>query len=146
MTNTKPWVNVAVFCEKVLIERDGVVSAIRIIDTVLIPEDQGLPPGAAIPVSVMVSLKSGDFVGESLVSVMLEEPDGTRKPFPEKWPVIFAGGEQGVNLVANFLLGIQTLGLYWVEIIWNDEVLTRVPLKLSRAPGPQPVVGPQSSQ
>jgi hypothetical protein len=132
MTPPKPWVNVAAFCEKVLIERDSVVSAIRIVDVVMVPDDA--PRGAAIPLSVLVVLRAGDFIGDAQVSLMLEEPDGTRKPFPEKWPVMFPGNEQGgVNLVVNFALAVQTLGLYWVEIIWNDEILTRIPLKLVRA-------------
>lgn len=131
MSNPKPWVNVAAFCEKVLIERDGVVSAIRIIDTITVLESPPPPAGLALPVSAIVVLKSGDVVvGESHVSLVLEEPDGTRKPFPEKFPVIFLGAEQGVNVVANFALPAQKFGLYWVEIIWNDELLTRIPLKL----------------
>jgi hypothetical protein len=39
-----PWLQAAVFCEKVLIERDGVVSLVRVIDRIIITAS-----GAAAP-------------------------------------------------------------------------------------------------
>jgi hypothetical protein len=137
MNSPRPWVSVATCCEKVLTERDGVLSAIRIVDTFNVegPID-ALPPLAGIPVSVLIVLKSGDVVGESHISLFLLSPDGTRSPFPEKMPVMLGGAEQGASLVINFFLPPQKPGLYWVEVRWNDELLTKIAVKLVLVPIP----------
>ncbi len=70
MPNTKPLVCVACVCEKVLYERDGVLSAIRIVDVLYVPaqnrpsdlSDVALSvPGVSL--NILVSLKSGDLKG-----------------------------------------------------------------------------------
>lgn len=148
MKNLKPLIAVAACCEKVLIERDGVVSAIRIVDTYYIPSmpandvPTSMRGGTTAQVSVLISLKSGDVSGSSQLSVSLEKPDGTRAEIGEKWPVVLTGGEQGMNLVINLGLPAQKLGLYWLEVLWNGEPLTKVPIKLVRAPSQSEAVQP----
>jgi hypothetical protein len=134
--NSKPYVAAAVCCERVLQEKDGVLSAIRIVELLTVPElPSNAPPGATLlpyPLTLLVALKSGDFVGESRVSLIVESPDGKRTPFPESWPFVFSGGDQGINILANFALPPDKPGLYWFEVLSNDEVLTKVPFKLVR--------------
>ena len=62
---------------------------------------------------------------------------------PEQgWPAILEGGEHGFNVRLDFALGVKTFGLMWFDVTWNDEVLTRVPLRLKQAELPQTATAP----
>jgi hypothetical protein len=125
-------VQVACICEKVLREHDNVPTLIRIVDifNVETPIDP-LPEGVHLgtPLTIFVALKSGDVAGEHEIGLRLTRPDGTTGPV-RKWPVTFGGAERGVNLQLGFALDSPQLGLYWFDVLWSDEVLTRVPLRL----------------
>ena len=131
---SKPFVQVACVCEKALIEPDGVPSLIRVVDTYTVDaagELPDLPPGFGVlmPLWVVVSLKSGDVVGEHEVALQLHGPNN--QPFPaRKWRVVFNGGEHGVNVRVAFTLDSPIFGLYWFDVIWENEVLTRIPFRL----------------
>jgi len=67
-----PFLQIAVFCEKVLDEKDGVVSAIRIIERLKFSASgEGAPekmPPMNIPIVLLVRFKSGDVSGEHEVN------------------------------------------------------------------------------
>ncbi len=135
MPNKKPFVNVACICEKVLRETDGVLSAIRIVDTFYVQLPiQGKP--AVVQATALVSLKSGDLKGASVVKLMMLPPDGTKKELKEATPILLEGGEQGANVIVVMTLVLPLLGLYQIEVCWNDEVLTTIPFRLAQAPQP----------
>jgi hypothetical protein len=143
MGNNKPLVNAAFACENVLAEVDGVNYAIRIVDTYRVQAfaadgktELSIPEGHAIPIAALIVLKSGDFKGEGELSVVVCTPDGKRTPIPEKWKMIFTGGEHGNNLVMRFHFAAKHVGLTWVEVLWNDEALTRFPIKLAQGQTP----------
>jgi hypothetical protein len=140
MANTKPYVAAACFCEQILQEPDGVLSAIRIVDTYIIqPVPQGVqvaPDGVVgfIVVKGLISLKSGDLVGNGKVGLILHKPNGeitTLSP-EDGWPATLEGGEQGWNAKLNFVVGVKTFGLMWFDVEWNGELLTRIPLRLKQ--------------
>jgi len=142
MPNTKPYVAAACLCEKVLIEQDGVASLIRIIDTMYL-EPQPVDPKSRLPFAlkfqVFVSVKSGDLEGEYEIGLLLRGP-GDEMRSTHRWPVVFAQSpESGANLRIDFNLAgkepgaLPALGLYWFDVLWGDEVLTSVPLRLSPA-------------
>ena len=150
MPSPKPFVQTACFCEKVLREHDNVPSLIRIVDTYHIdPPPTPLPAGVALTLdmTVFVSLKSGDVVGEHAVGLRLTKPDGTSGPLRE-WRTMFGGNENGVNIQISFVLQMPEIGLYWFDVLWAEEVLTRIPLRVklkttaapdeSSAPEPTP--------
>ena len=138
MSNPKPLVAVACFCENVLEEQDGVVSAIRIVDTYIIPplpEGIEIPPDAVrgvILLKGLVSFKSGDFVGPGIIHLMMHRTTGevARLSPPEGFPVELKGGEHGANLKLQIPLGVKNFGLFWFDVLWGDELLTRIPLRL----------------
>ena len=132
MANPKPFVQVACICEKVLVEPDKVASLIRVVDTYFIelPKDP-LPSNCAavLDLTVFVSLKSGDVTGEHKIGLRLVSPDNKSQPAKE-WPAEFLGGEAGVSLKVAFSMGKVTFGLYWFDVLWEGEVLTRIPFRL----------------
>jgi hypothetical protein len=132
MAKPKPFVAVACVCERVLQEKDNVNSVVRIVDTFNIEMPQGLPPGIkpAVPITLFVSLKSGDVTGAYDVELRLKSPSGKTSP-TLKWPVALGGGEQGVNAVLNVTIAEPEFsGIYWMDVVWESEMLTSIPFKL----------------
>lgn len=133
----KPLVQAACICENVLIEPDGVASLIRLVDTytLQLPDPNELPllPGVlGLQLAAFVALKSGDVVGEFEIELQLTDPDGKRQAI-RKWPVVMNGGEHGATLRLKFALGNPKQGLYWFDVLWNDEALTRIPFRIKFA-------------
>jgi hypothetical protein len=130
----KPYVQVACVCEKALIEPDGVVSLIRVVDTFFI-ETPPLPAGfgVALPLTVVVLLKSGDVVGESEITLQAHDPEGNTI-HGRTWPIVLNGGESGANLRVTFVIQAPKFGLYWFDVRWGDEILTRIPLRIKPKP------------
>ena len=150
MANTKPFVAAACFCEQILQEPDGVLSAIRIVDTYVIPP---LPAGVEVPpdaargvilVRGLISLKSGDVVGAGKVGLVMHKTTGEAVTLsPEGgWPAVLQGGEHGFNVKLNFGLGVRNFGLIWFDVTWNGEVLTRIPLRLRQGELPEQANAP----
>ncbi|MBX3693737.1 MAG: hypothetical protein KF790_01045 [Steroidobacteraceae bacterium] len=133
MANTKPFVVVATSCEKILTEKDGVCSLIRIVDTYHIPDiSPEVPPDAQMPFQALIVLKSGDLKGQFEVGLQIRKPDGTISQQNPKWPILLNGGEHGANVLLTFALPPSILGLYWIDVLWGDEVLTSFPVKLAK--------------
>ncbi|HEV7494472.1 hypothetical protein [Baekduia sp.] len=134
-----PFITAALFCERVLEERDGVMSAIRIVDrlTIIQPE----PPFIAA-VTAVISLKQGKAVGRYALGLRPEAPSGLQLPVFQA-PVNFDGGEgdRGVSVVLPLQLEVEE-GLYWFDVLWIDdradhqELLTRMPLRVVWQPTP----------
>ena len=129
MANTKPYVQVACLCEKVLRDRDDVASLIRIVDTYTVnfPENVGLR--AAL--TAFISLKSGDLKGAYKVGLVLVDPEDKRAPL-QTWDVVLEGGVHGTNVQVNFMIDQPKTGTYGFEVMWGDEVLTRIPFRLRK--------------
>jgi hypothetical protein len=143
MANTKPFVAVACFCENVLEEKDGVLSAIRIVDTYFIPPlPKGVePPGGlhgVIALNGLITIKSGDVTGRGMLRLVMHKSTGEQSTLgpPEGWPMVLDGGEHGASLKIQMPLGVKNFGLIWVDVLWNDELLTRIPLKLRQGQKP----------
>lgn len=146
MLTPKPFVQLACVCEKALVEPDNVASLIRVVDTYTVdPPAVELPPnvGVALPLTVVVSLKSGDVVGEHGVGLRLVNPNGDASTVGQ-WALIFNGGEHGVNIQIAFSLHSPTYGLYWFDVLWGDELLSRIPLRVKPRTS-EPAAGPVES-
>lgn len=133
MADLKPFVQIACICERVLLEKDDVASAVRIVDTItLTPET--LPDGVTpvVELTAFICLKSGPVIGNYDVGLVLRYPSGKRGPV-RKWPVVLNGQEHGANLRMKFMLNKPEIGLYWFDVLWSDEPLTSIPFRLQRA-------------
>ncbi len=132
----KPYIAAAFVCEKLLREKDEVLTAVRIVDTFSIETAQ-LPPAGGAPVlavALLISFKSGEANGEYAVSITLASPSGKIVArSPEGTTLLFQGEEKGANIVANFAVPTTELGLYWFDVRLEGETMTRVPLKLQAA-------------
>lgn len=131
--DTGPYVHVACFCERVLQEADGVLSAIRIVDRFFIQMDSNSGAGPAplppIPATLLIMLKSGSARGTIELRIESEAPDGLRQSMLTV-PVLFEGEDRGHNLVLPLELQPRHAGLHWFDLLLEDRLLTRVPLRV----------------
>lgn len=135
--STGPHLAVAVICEKALQEQDGVLSIIRIIDRVTVsvtsPDAPDEMPETALSFVVVVGLKSGAARGRHKLSLRPETPSGQQLAAMDV-PIHFEGEERGANVVAQFAMTADEEGLYWVDVLFGDSLLTRIPLRVLYQP------------
>jgi len=129
-----PYLAMAILCEKALQEQDGVMSVIRVVDRVLHtvagPSAPESMPPLPINLVAVVSFKSGEARGRYAVKLRPETPSGLKKQ-EISLPVLFEGGEdRGVNVIVNISLQVQEEGLYWFDVLLDDVVVTRIPLRV----------------
>lgn len=128
-----PYLTAALLCEKVLQEKDGIVSAIRVIDRIIATaQGSALPermPPVAVNVSVLIMLKSGDVQGSHTIKVQQVAPSGFRSPHLS-WPIYLEGDDRGANLIVQVAFEAKEEGLYWFDVYFKDDLLTRIPLRV----------------
>ncbi len=139
----RPWVQVAVICQAAISEANGVLSIIRVTDRIgvqgITPEMQPFPLQTF---TLAVLLKSGFMKGKHVVKVMMETPSGERNQIGES-TALFEGEDRGVAMVTPLPIVIPVDGLYWFDLFLEEELLTRIPLRViyQRIPT-QAVMGP----
>jgi len=135
-----PFLQAALFCERVLQEQDGVVSAIRVIDRVVFataPDGSRMQPEH--PVTLLITLKAGGARGRFSVGVSVEKPSGQAGARFEA-PVFLEGEDRGVNIVVVMGFAPDQEGLYWHDVAFQGDRITRIPLRAIFQPAP--TVGP----
>lgn len=141
-----PYVSTACFAEKVLEERDGVHSLIRVIDRVHITvKTQGKikePPKIRQPLILYISLKCGGERGSHELEIIPIKPNGEKLPRASN-PIHFEGPEyKGVNVIVNMIVEIDGEGTWWFEIRHRNQLLTKVPLNVIFHVQPRQIVDP----
>jgi hypothetical protein len=137
-----PYLQLAIFCERVLHEQDGVVSLIRVIDRVTHTVRGKNPPTDLPPFEfemfAVISLKPGEARGRHEVRIERELPNGVRDPASiPPLTVQLEGEERGANIVMNLRTKFEHEGLHWFHVYFDGELMTKMPLRVlySRAPG-----------
>lgn len=134
--DTGPYVGAATFCERVLEEKDGVLSATRMVNQINLKTEgpdapDEMPAGIVIQTTLLIILRAGQARGSQTVQISIEAPDGSRTDGPEV-AVNFGGGpEGGINMVLPMQLAISIAGLYWADVKVNKRLVTRVPLDVT---------------
>ena len=126
-----PYLAAAVFCEKVLQERDGVASLIRIIDRTTVTLGKDAPPDLPVTLEPMLflSFKSGFAKEKMPVVIRPLSPAGQSLPAVTT-DVLFEGDDRGVNLVVQMKLEAKEEGLYWFDVTVEGRLVTRVPYRV----------------
>jgi hypothetical protein len=134
-----PWIATATLCERVLQESDGVLSLIRLIDRITHSAMGTNPPVEMPPFEVdfwaVISFRSDEARGRHSVAFRPEKPSGEQLAATEQ-PVLFEGEERGAVLVFNLKMTVDQEGLYWFDILLDDQQapLTRIPLRVIYQP------------
>ncbi len=134
-----PYLSAALICERVLAEQDGVASVIRIVDRVFfVIDEDGNPISPQYAFHLFITLKSGAARGSFTLAVQMEKPSTETVPLLEA-PVLFEGEERGVNIVYGVAFEPDGAGLYWFDVLFENERITRIPLRVVYQS--QPTVG-----
>lgn len=128
-----PYLSAAIFCEKVLSEKDNVLSAMRIIDRITLTVSGDAPPAKMPPTNVsvtaLISFKSGEHRGSAEVKFVGRNPD--HKVFATSvLPILLEGDERGSNSIVNLNMQVNQEGLYWFDVLIGERLLTRMPLRI----------------
>lgn len=138
-----PHLQIAAICEKVLEDKEGALSLIRIVDQVT-QTATGPDPPERMPafmldgLTMVVILKADEARGRYAVRLRAEDPSGRQLPSVDT-PVQLEGGDRGVNLILQLQFPIELEGTYWFDVLFvaapnEDRVLTRVPLRVMYQP------------
>jgi len=134
-----PFLQAALVCERVLTEQDGVLSLIRVVDRFFQREintaDPEQMPPFTVNATIAIMLKAGAARGRQTLRLRPEVPAGIRLPEVSA-PVFFEGEERGVNLLLPMQFQAAQEGLYWFDVILEDRLLTRIPLRVVYQPTP----------
>lgn len=146
-----PFVAAALFCEKLLQDKDGVLSIIRAVDVLTVhkPSELTLGPDGkpTVPVTklwLVIMFKSGDATGEHTIKVDAVFPSGKIEPGAEN-RVNLLGGGNGATLHGEVPVDVSEEGLYWYDVFFDGERATRMPLQIVHQK-PSPEAQPQSSE
>lgn len=144
----RPWVQIAALCTTALIDNTGALSVIRVTDRIAVagvtPEMQPQP----IQLTLAILMKSDQMRGSYQVKVRCTSPSGNVTPGPE-FSFLFEGDDRGVQVVVPFGVLATEIGLYWFDVLVEEDLVTRLPLrvlyqKLQLPPGVQwPGLGSQ---
>ena len=128
-----PYIQVAGLCEQVIEDKTGVLSLIRIIDTITHTEARpDAPvdmPSITYPIKLVIMLKSGRARGRHELKIVPELPSGENKD-PLTQSIQMEGEERGTNNIINMLFTFTMEGLYWFNIYLDDSLLTRLPMRI----------------
>lgn len=132
-----PYLATACLCERVLVEEDHVLSAIRIVDRVSVSTTMpaGSPTAMRVPVPLpplvaLISIKNGSARGTRHLDLRGTTPTG--EPLPNiSVPIPLAGDDdQGVQVRVNVVLQVNQGGIFWFDVQLDGELLTRMPLRV----------------
>ncbi len=128
-----PFLQAAVFCEKVLDEKDGAISAIRIIDRLTFTATganapEKMPP-MPLSITLLVRFKSGDATGKHELKVKPVSPSGKELPV-FTFPFVLGGGELSANMILGYSAKFGEPGVYWFEVMIGDKLYTKVSLNI----------------
>ncbi len=128
-----PYLVLATFCERVLQEKDGVLSIIRMIDRIVVtvsgPTVPEQMPAGQINFPLAIALKSGFIKGSYNLKLVPNTPSG--KHLAETTVgVLFEGDDRGVNVILNVQVMAQEEGLYWFDLFFESQLLTKIPFRL----------------
>lgn len=129
-----PYLSAALICEKVLVEGDGVKSAIRIIDKLIYTITDSDPPAEMPPLEfrgrMLIILKAGSVRGKHPLEIKYVTPSG-KVPKPIQGTVEFAGeSDSGVDMMIDLALSFAEAGLYWFEVWLSERLLGRIPFRV----------------
>lgn len=130
-----PYLTAAVACERVIEEKDGVKSLIRIVDRVVRTAAGPDPPATMAPfqfqLAIFISLKAGPNIrGSRQIGIQLVKPSTERSPRVTQGVYFEGDDDRGADLVVNTNLEFEYPGVYWFEITFEDRFLTRIPFRV----------------
>ena len=132
-----PFLTCATFCDAIIEEADGVLSAMKMIDTVKILLSPNAPadiPSEQNPVGIvqhlLVTFKSGDSPGKHKLQLIMEGPSGKKVEVMNKDIELSRKPHGGLNIKTQCRIAVQNSGLRWLDVVLDGKVFSRVPINI----------------
>jgi hypothetical protein len=125
----RPHLQVATFCEKILEEKDGALTLVRMIDRLTHHGQEAEMQPFPFSLALAVVFKSGFMRGRATITVCPVSPTGKVLPALTH-QVHFEGDERGAGLALHLTFVFEEEGLYWFDVRLNEELVTRVPMRI----------------
>jgi hypothetical protein len=128
-----PYLGMAILCERVLQEKDNVLSAIRIVDkiiqTTIGADSVEMMPPVTINLFAIISFKSGRSGGKYNFKLVSTTPSN-EKMQEYTIPLVLEKNGKSANVIINLNLLVKEEGLYWFDVLLNDKFITKIPLHI----------------
>jgi hypothetical protein len=126
-----PSLRIAALCERVLEEKDGALSLIRLIDRLVITAQgtnvpKELPPGQ-VPLTAAMSWING--LGNYEAKIYVDFPDGSSFESMTV-PFFLESLDKIQNVIVRLALPIKHPGVYWFNFMLGDQIKSRLPLRV----------------
>jgi len=139
----RPYLSAAFLCEKVLQEKDEVLTAVRIVDTFYVSIPKNVPADAApaIQITALLAFKKATpgTGGEKHQALLrLRSPSGQVRELTT-FDVIFKPEElSGWNAVINMGFGVKEFGQFFLDVLIDGEFTTCIRFRLLEKQEPTP--------
>ena len=133
LPETGPFLKAALVCGDVIEAKDGVLSLIRVIDRLIVtaagPEAPTEMPPVPQRLKIVLMFVSGRARGTHPVELRIEKPDGN---IESGWmgSVFLEGEDRGANVIIDIQTEFTSEGLYWFQVYFEAEQLTKIPFRL----------------
>lgn len=129
----------AVLCERVLEEKDGTLTAVRIIDRLTMSSVGSRDPDAVTVVApatlaLLVIFRYAKADREYEIALALEEPGGKRQELKPPGRLMPGGATNGANFIGRVTFVPKKLGLYRFYVTIDGDRVAAVPLAVVEAP------------
>jgi hypothetical protein len=132
-----PFLAAAVFCENILEGKDGMMSAMNIVDGCKIQIHADAPPeiqtlASPIPVSqnALVIFRTGDSPGKHKLTFVAQGPDGKRHKPASQEIKLGKDPNGGMNVKVNAAFAVHASGVYWLDVMLDGKRVTMMPLNV----------------
>jgi hypothetical protein len=151
---TKPLIAAAFTCEKVLEQAGPIYSVIRIVDKYTVSltplgvvsqpnmksEAQPMVPkivneGLTLDMNAFIALKAGHVTGPHTMAIAVRDPENNERVVAQHIPVEFKLDDPAETFVVNLKLVMPNnapTGRYWINVLWDSELLTKIPVTVHR--------------
>lgn len=140
-----PFLAMAVFCERVLQDQDGMLTPVRIVEELRIVAPPAAPaemPVTLVQFTALVGLRAVP-VGKHRIGIRPTGPSG--KPAESITVEVeskSAEAHAGVNSIITLAFPAGASGLYWFDIFLDDRQVARMPLMIRYSRLIEPTTGP----
>lgn len=126
----RPYVQIACICQTIMQETNGAMSLIRITDRIgiagVLPQMQ---PAPLQNLALVVVLKSGELRQTQKIRIVPVTPQGVQMPAMEM-TALFEGDDRGVVIAIPVSIVVTEEGVYWFDVLVEEDLLTRIPLRV----------------
>lgn len=127
-----PYLSIAAICERVLREKDEVISLVRVFDRWNVQGQFSRMPVTLVPFTLVITVKAVGFRGSLRISVKPKSPSGKQLPHFET-SADLSGEEEdkGATVLAQLMFTAEEAGIYWFEVLFDDKMVTKLPLNVT---------------